>query len=129
MGVAAKGGSLDRGGKPRGCGVDLWRGAEDPQVSQLAFVPEEEIEWREAGLNGQDVRGGAHKAVGRPSLDLVPERGKFPGHVDCGNKGVRAIAENGQEEGGSKFVAEVRREANSRRGETFDRHEGSLGFG
>jgi len=127
--VAVKGRSLDRGGKPRGCGVDLRRGAEDPQVSQPAFVPEEEIKWREAGLNGQYVGGGAHKAVGRPSLDLVPERGKLPGHVDRGNKGVRAIAENGKEEGGSKSLAEVRREANTRKGETLDRHEGSLGFG
>jgi len=92
-----KGRSLDRGGKPRGCGVDLRWGAEDPQVSQPAFVREEEIEWREAGLNGQDVGWGAHEAVGRPSLDLVPERGKFPGHVDRGNKGVRAIAEDGKE--------------------------------
>jgi len=98
-------------------------------VSQPAFVRAEEIELREAGLNGQDVSGGAHEAVGRPSLDLVPECGKFPGHVDRGNKGVRAIAEDGKEEGGAKSVAEVREEANSRRGETFDRHKGSLGFG
>ena len=127
--MAVKGGSLDRGGKPRSCGVDLWWGAEDPQVSQPALVPKEEIEWREAGFNGQDVSGGAHKAVGRPSLDLVPERGKFPDHVGRGNKGVRAVAEDGKEEGGGESVAEVRGEANSRRGEAFDRHEGSLGFG
>jgi len=127
--VAVKGRSLHRGGEPRGCGVDLWRGAEDPKVSQPAFIREEEIEWREAGLNGQDVRGGAHEAVGRPSLDLVQERGELPGHVDRWNKGVRAIAEDGKEEGGGKSVTEVRGEANSWGGETFNRHEGSLGFG
>jgi len=127
--VAVKGRSLDRGGKPRGCEVDLRRGAEDPQVSQPAFIREEEIEWREAGLNSQDVSGGAHEAVGRPSLDLVPERGEFPDHMARGNKGVRALAEDGKEEGGGESVAEVRGKANSRRGETFDRHEGTLGFG
>jgi len=98
-------------------------------VSQPAFIREEEIERREAGLNGQDVSGGAHEAVGRPSRDLVPERGKLPDHVDRWNKGVCAIPEDGKEEGGGKSVAEVRGEANSRRGETFDRHKGSLGFG
>ena len=72
--MAVKGRSLDRGGEPRGCGVDLRRGAEDPQVSQAVFIREEEIEWREGGLNGQDVGGGAHEAVGSSSLDLVPER-------------------------------------------------------
>ena len=98
-------------------------------MSQPSFIREEEIEWREARLNGHDVGGGAHEAVGRPFLDLMPERGKLPDHVDRGNKGVRAIAEDGKEEGGGKSVAEVRGEANSRRGETLDRHEGSLGFG
>jgi len=98
-------------------------------VSQPAFICEEEIEWREASLNGQDVSGGVHEAVGRPSLDLVPEGGEFPDHMDRGNKGVRDMAEDGKEEGGGESVAEVRGEANSRRGETFDRHEGSLGFG
>jgi len=98
-------------------------------VSQPAFIREEEIERREAGLNGQDVGRGAHEAVGCQSLDLVPERGKLPDDVDRRNKGIRAIANDGEEEGGGKSVAEVRGEANSRRGETFDRHEGSLGFG
>jgi len=73
--VAVKGRSLHQGGEPRGCGVGLWRGAEDPKVGQPAFVREEEIEWREAGLDGQDVSVGAHEAVGRSSLDLVQERG------------------------------------------------------
>jgi len=127
--VAVKGRSLHRGGEPRGRGVDLRRGAEDPQVSQPALIREEEIEWGEAGFNGQDVGGGAHEAVGRPSLDLVPERGKLPDHVDRWDKGVRAIAEDGKEEGGGQPVAEVRGEADSRRGETFNPHEGSLGLG
>ena len=124
-----KGRRLHRWGKPRSCGVNPRRGAENPQVSQPAFIREEEIQRREAGLNGQDVSRGAHEAVGRPSLDLVPERGKLPDHVDCGNKGVRAIAEDGEEEGGGKSVAEERGEAHSWRGEAFDRHEGGLGFG
>jgi len=38
-----KGRSLYQGGKPSGCGVDLRRGAEDPQVSQPALGLEEEI--------------------------------------------------------------------------------------
>jgi len=127
--VAVEGRRLYRGGKPRGCGVDLRLGAENPKVSQPAFIRAEEIEWWEAGLDGQGVGGGAHEAIGRPSLDLVPERGELPGHVDCGNKGVGAIAEDGKEEGGGKPVAEEGGEADPWRGESFDRHEGSLGFG
>jgi len=80
--VAVKGRSLHRGGKSRGYGVDLRTGAKYPKVSQSAFIPEEKFERWKAGLNGQDVGGGAHEAIGRPSLDLVPERGEFPGHVD-----------------------------------------------
>jgi len=45
--------------------------------------------------------------------------------VDRWKKGVRAIAEDGKEEGGVKSVTEVRGEANSWGGETYDRHEGS----
>jgi len=127
--VAVEGRRLHRGGEPRGCWVDLRRGAENPKVSQPAFIREKEIEWWKAGLDGQDVGGGAHEAIGRPSLDLVPERGELPGHVDRGNKGVRAIAEDGEEEGGGKPVAEEGGEAEPWRGEPFDRHEGSLGFG
>ena len=73
--------------------------------------------------------GGAHKAVGCPSLDIVPECGELPGHVDSGHEGVRAIAEDGEEEGGGPPVAEEAGEADPRRGESLDRHEGRLGFG
>jgi len=59
----------------------------------------------------------------------VPEHGELPGHVDRGNKGIRAIAEDGKAEEGGKSVAEERGEANPWTGEWFDRHEGSLGFG
>jgi len=59
----------------------------------------------------------------------VPERGELAGHVDRGNKGARAIAEDGKEAGGGKPVAEERGEANPWRGESFNCHEGSLGLG
>jgi len=85
-------------------------------VSQSALVCEEEIEWWEAGLDGQYVCGGAHEAVGRPSLDLVPEHGELPGHVGRGNKGVRAIAEDRKEEGRGEPVTEERGEADTWRG-------------
>ena len=75
-------------------------------MSQPAFVRAEEIELREAGLNGQDVSGGAHEAIGRPSQDFVPECGELPGHVDRGNKDVRAIAEDGKDQVGGQPVAE-----------------------
>jgi len=39
---------------------------------------------REAGLDGQDVSGGTHEAIGCLSLDLVAERGELPGHEDGG---------------------------------------------
>ena len=121
--------SLHRGGQPCGCRVDLQGGAKYPKVSQSAFIPKEKFERWEAGLDGQDVGGGAHEAIGRPSLDLVPECGELPGHVDCGQEGVRAIAEDGKEEGGGKPVAEERGKADPWRGESLDRHEGRLGFG
>jgi len=49
--------------------------------------------------------------------------------VDRGNKGVCAIAKDGKEEGGGKPVVEEAGEANPRRGEMLNRHEGCLGFG
>ena len=58
--VAVKGGSLHRGGKPCGCGVDLRGGAQYPKVGQSALICEEELERWEAGLDGQDVGGGAY---------------------------------------------------------------------
>jgi len=127
--VAVKGGSLHRGWKSRSCRVDLRGGAENPKVSQSAFVRKEKIARWETGLDGPDVGGGAHEAVGRPSLELVPERGELPGDVDRGQKGVLAVAEDGKEEAGGEPVAEERGEADPMRGESFDRHEGSLGLG
>ena len=63
-------------------------------MSQAAFVHKEKLPRPEAGLDGLDVGGGAHKAVGRPSLDLVPKCGEIPSHVDRTQEGVRALAEN-----------------------------------
>jgi len=74
----------------------------------LAFICKEKFERWEVGLDGQDVGGGAHEAIGGPSLDLVPECGQLPGYVDCGEKGVGAIAEEGKEEGGGEPVTEER---------------------
>jgi len=69
-------------------------------VSQAALVLEEEVEGREAGLDCQNVDGGTHEAVGGLPLNLVPESGEFPSHMDGGREGVRAIAEDGEKEGG-----------------------------
>jgi len=124
-----KGRSFNQGGKPCGRRVDLWGGTKNPKVCQSAFVRKEKFERREAGLNGQDVGGGAHEAVGHPSLDLVPKRGELPGHVDCGREGVRTIAEDGKEERRGKPMAEKGGESDPWRGESFDGHERRLGFG
>ena len=98
-------------------------------MSQAAFVFEEEPEGREAGLDGQDVDGGTHEAVGGPPLNLVPKGGELPSHMDGGREGVRAIAQDGEEEGGGQSMAEERREADPRGGESLDRYETCLGFG
>jgi len=98
-------------------------------VGQSAFIRKKKFERWEAGLDGQDVGGGAHEASGRPYRDLVPECGEVPGHVDCWQKGVGAIAEDGKEEGGCKPVTEERGEADPWRGQSLDHHEGRLGFG
>ena len=127
--MAMKGRSLHREGKPRGCRVDLRGGAKYPKIIQSAFVCQEELKRWEAGLDGQHVSGGAHKAIGRPSLDLVPEHGEFPGHMDRGQKGLRAIAEDGKEEGGGEPMPEEGGKADPRRGDSFDRQEGGLSFG
>jgi len=50
----------------------------------VALIRKEKLERRQAGLDGQDVGGGTHEAVGHPSLDLVPECGELPSHVDGG---------------------------------------------
>jgi len=93
--VAVKGGSLHRRGEPRGRRVDFRGGAKYPEGRQSALVLKEKLEWREAGLDGQDVSGGTREALGCPPLDLMPECGELPSHVDGGQKGVRAIAEDG----------------------------------
>jgi len=97
--------TLDGGGKPRGGRVDLWGGTHYPKVRQAAFVCQEKLEGWEASFNGQDVGGGADKAVGCPSLDLVPEGGELPHHVDGGQENVRAVAKHREEEGGGQSVA------------------------
>ena len=104
--VAVEGRSLQGEREPCGRRVYLRGGAHDPEVRQASFVREEEVERREAGLDGQDVRRGGYEAVGDPSLDLVPEHCQFPKRVYCGHKDVRAVAENGEEEGGGQSMAE-----------------------
>jgi len=79
-----KGRSLHRGGNPCSCRVVLRRGAYYSKVGQAALVRKENREWGEAGLDGQDVGGGTREAIGCPSLDLVPECGELPIHVDGG---------------------------------------------
>jgi len=49
--------------------------------------------------------------------------------VGCGHEDVRPIAEDGEEEGGGQPMAEEGGEADSRGGETFDGHKGTLGLG
>jgi len=75
--VAVKGRSLNRRGKPCGCGVDLRGGAQYPELSQAALICKQKFEGREAGLDGKDVRRGAHEAVCRPSLDLCQNAASF----------------------------------------------------
>jgi len=94
----------------------------------VAFVHEEKLEWWETGLDGQDVGGGTHEAVGGPPVDFVPEGGELPSHVDGGYEGVCAIAEDGEEDRGGQSVAEVGGEADPGWGESVDRHKGRLGI-
>jgi len=110
--VAVKGWSLDGEGEPSGCGVDFLGGAQNPEVSQAAFLPKKQTKRRKTDLNGQDVSGGAHEAVRCPSLNLVPEHRELASHVDGGHEDVRAIAEDGEEEGGSQPVTEKGRQQN-----------------
>ena len=102
-GVAVEGRCLHGGRKPCGRRVNFRGGAQYPKGGQAALVPKEEVEWRETGFDGQDINGGAHEAVGCRSLDLVPEDGELPRHVDGGGEGVRAIAEDGEGSEGSVF--------------------------
>jgi len=120
---------LQGGWEPCRRRVDFRGGAHDSEVRKGPFIGEEKPEWRKAGLDGQDVRWGRHEAIGRPSLDLVPEHGELPDHVGGRHEDVRSIAEDGEEEGGGQPMAEERWEANPRGGESLNHHEGRLGFG
>jgi len=113
------------------CGrrVDFRGRAHNSQVSQASLVREEELERREAGLDGQDVCGGRHETISWPSLDLVPEYGELSNHVDGGNEDVRAIAKDGEREGGGQSMAEEGGEADPWWGETLNSDEGCLGLG
>ena len=124
-----KGRRLNRGGKTGGGRTDLRGEAQYPKAGQAIFVHKEMLERGEARLDGQDVRGGAGETILGPPLDLVPEGRELPRHMNRGLEGVRPIAEDGEEEGGGQSMTQERQEANSWRGESFNRHEGSLGFG
>jgi len=124
-----KGGSLHGGWESSGRRIDFRGGAHNPKVCQVSLVREAKLEWWEAGLNGQDIRGGRYEAISCPSLDLVPAHGELPNHVDGGYEDVRAIAEDGEEAGGGQSMAEEGREADPRRGEPLDSHKGRLGLG
>jgi len=117
------------GGKPSTGRVNLRGRAHSPEASETRFVREEEFQRRETGLNGQDIRGSTRETVSGPSLDIVPEGGELPYYVHRGFEGMRAIAEDGEKEGGSQAVAQERGEAHPQGGEPFDSHESHLGFG
>jgi len=57
------------------------------------------------------------------------EDGEFPSHVGCEGEGIRAVAEDGEEEGGGQAMAQEGEEAHPRRGESLDHHEGRLSLG
>jgi len=59
----------------------------------------------------------------------VAANGKFPGHVDGGNEGVRAIAEDGDKKGGGQSMAEERREADPGGRKAFYSNKCRLGLG
>jgi len=50
---------LEGGRQPSGGRVDFQGGAHYSEGSQAGFVREEEIQWGETGLYGQDVGGSA----------------------------------------------------------------------
>jgi len=120
---------LNGGRKSGSAQVDFRGGAHDPKGGQAVLVFKEEFEGREAGLDGQDVRGGAGEAVRGPPLDLVPEGRELPCYVNRGSEGIRPVAEDGKEERGGQTMAQEGQEAHPPGGEPFDSHEGSLGLG
>ena len=104
-GVAVEGGCLHRGWKAGRSRVDFWGGAEYPEGGEPTFVPQEEVKRGEAGLDGQNIGGGAEETIGGPPLDLMPEDGELSYHVGSGGEDVRAIAEDREEErGGHKEI-------------------------
>jgi len=54
---------------------------------------------------------------------------EFPSHVGCGGDGIRAVAEDGEDEGGGQAMAQEGGDAHPRRGESLDGHEGRLSLG
>jgi len=116
------------GGEPSGRRVDLrWR-TDYHQAGQAAFVCEEEVDWRQAGLHGKDVDRGAGEAVRGPPLDLVPEGREFSCHVNSRFESVRAVAEDREKQRRCQPMAQEWRQAHPRGGEPLDGHKSSLGF-
>jgi len=92
------------------------------------LVREEPVKRWEAGLNSQNVGRGAGKAVRAPPLGLVPKGGEFSHHMDSRGEHVPTVPKNSKEQRGRQTVAQEEGEAHPRRGQTFDSHEGCLGF-
>ena len=59
----------------------------------------------------------------------MPEHGELPKHVGGGHEHIRAVAQDGEEEGGGQSVAKEGGKADPRGGERFDSHKGPLGLG
>jgi len=85
-------------GESSHCWVDLRVGSEDSQACQALLVGKEQVKWREAGLNGQNVSGGAGKAIRAPSLGLVPKGREFSHHVDRRGEHVPSVPKDGEEQ-------------------------------
>jgi len=75
----------------------------------MVLVRYEEVERREAGLNGQDIGRGARETVGGPPLDLMLVGSELPHHVSSGLESIRTVAEDGEQEEEGQMVAEERR--------------------
>ena len=59
---------MNRGGKAGSSRVDFRRGAEYPEGGEPTFILQEEVNWGETGLAGQDIRGGTEETIGGPPL-------------------------------------------------------------